>query len=73
LAPPSFDQSKDDLIKASDGVDVIVHGWNPPYAKWQAQVPLLTQEIIAAAQESGATVLVPFWKLGRHLVEMRYV
>jgi nucleoside-diphosphate-sugar epimerase len=48
-----------DLTQAARGADVIVNGWNPPYCKWQAEVPALTARVIAAAQSSGATVIIP--------------
>jgi nucleoside-diphosphate-sugar epimerase len=48
-----------DLTQAARGADVIVNGWNPPYSQWQAQVPGLTAQVIAAAQSSGATVILP--------------
>ena len=54
-----FDRQKDDLMQAARGADVIVNGWNPPYSQWQATVPGLTRQVIAAAKASGATVIVP--------------
>ena len=54
-----FDRRKDDLMQAAQGADVIVNGWNPPYSQWHATVPGLTRQIIAAAQASGATVVIP--------------
>lgn len=54
-----FDRSRDDLEQASQGVDMIVHGWNPTYDKWETDVPVLTQKVIKAARATGATVLIP--------------
>ncbi|MGI3184712.1 epimerase [Nioella aestuarii] len=54
-----FDRRKDDLMQAARGADVIVNGWNPPYSQWQASVPDLTRQVIAAAKDSGATVIIP--------------
>ncbi|KNG93390.1 epimerase [Pseudaestuariivita atlantica] len=54
-----FDRAQDDLTSAALGVDVIVNGWNPRYPDWATEVPRLTEEVIAAAQWSGATVLIP--------------
>ncbi|WP_425097571.1 epimerase [Tropicibacter sp. S64] len=54
-----FDRRTDDLKAAAQGMDVIVNGWNPLYTDWAAQVPSLTARVIAAAQASGATVLIP--------------
>lgn len=49
----------EDLVAAANGVDVIVNGWNPPYPRWQADLPGLTAQVIAAAKASGATVFIP--------------
>lgn len=54
-----FNRKTDDLMQAVRGVDVIVHGWNPLYTDWAAQVPALTKQVIAAAKASGATVIIP--------------
>lgn len=49
-----------DMAKAVQGVDVIVNGLNPPYQlDWQALLPPMAQEIVAAARSSGATILQP--------------
>lgn len=53
-----FDRSKDDLMQAAQGVDIIVNGWNPPYQNWQAEVPGQTEQVIAAAKASGARVVL---------------
>ncbi len=49
----------DDLTQAARGADVIVNAWNPAYSIWQAEVPGLTRQVIAAARASGATVILP--------------
>ncbi|MEX0348031.1 MAG: NAD-dependent epimerase/dehydratase family protein [Paracoccaceae bacterium] len=54
-----FDRKTDDLQAAASGADVIVNGWNPTYDQWAATVPVLTQQVIAAARASGAMVIVP--------------
>ena len=54
-----FDRKTDDLMKAAQGVDVIVNGWNPSYTDWAAQLPGLTAQVIAAAKVSDATVIIP--------------
>lgn len=54
-----FDRKSDDLMQAARGADVIVNGWHPAYPDWQAQVPELTDRVIAAARVSGATVIIP--------------
>lgn len=54
-----FDRSRDDLVEAARGVDVIVNAWNPPYTEWADALPRLTKQVISAAKASGATVLLP--------------
>ncbi len=54
-----FDRKTDDLTAAADGADVIVNGWNLPYPDWAAGLPRLTRQVIAAAEASGATILLP--------------
>jgi nucleoside-diphosphate-sugar epimerase len=49
-----------DMIRAAEGVDVIVNGLNPPmYHDWKTLVPQITGQVIAAGKASGATVIVP--------------
>ena len=48
-----------DLQAAAQGADMIVNAWNPAYPDWARDVPGLTQQVIAAAKASGATVLIP--------------
>ena len=55
----TFDRSTDDLVDAARDVDVIVNGWNPPYPAWEREVPKLTEQVIAAARASDATVILP--------------
>lgn len=47
------------LGDATDGVDVIVNGLNPPYRRWTREVPALTDAVIAAARGGGATLMLP--------------
>ncbi|WP_424985142.1 hypothetical protein [Microbulbifer sp. S227A] len=54
-----FDRTHDDLMQAARGVDVIVNGFNPPYADWAAEVHGLHAQVIAAARQAGATVILP--------------
>lgn len=55
-----FDRSKDDIVEAATGADVIFNGMNPPnYQNWAENIPRITSDVIAAAQASGATVIVP--------------
>jgi nucleoside-diphosphate-sugar epimerase len=54
-----FDRATDRLPDAAMGADVIVNGWNPAYPDWEAQLPGLITQVIAAARTSGATILQP--------------
>ncbi len=45
--------------EAARGCALIVNGWNPPYPRWEAEVPGLVEQVVAAARASGATVLQP--------------
>ena len=55
-----FDRKTDSLMEAARGADVIVNGFNPAgYKNWATLVPEYTAQIIAAAQASGATIIVP--------------
>ncbi|CUH79813.1 hypothetical protein [Tropicibacter naphthalenivorans] len=53
------DRKRGDLTADAEGVDVIVHGWNPPYDQWEGQVAEQMQRVIAAAKASRATILYP--------------
>ncbi len=55
----TFDRKSDDLMTAAQGVAVIVNAWNPPYPQWAREVPRFTADVIAAAKQSGATVIIP--------------
>lgn len=49
-----------DMNTAANGADVIVNGLNPPmYHDWDRIIPAITDQAIAAAEASGATLLVP--------------
>ena len=54
---------------ACAGHDVIVNAVHPPYHHWVHTVPQLTKSVIAAAQASGATVMIPgnIYNYGRKL------
>jgi len=47
------------LAAAARGCDVIVNALNPPYHRWQRDLPRLTASVIHAAKSSGATVMIP--------------
>lgn len=49
-----------DMTAQAQDVNVIVNGLNPPkYNDWAKNIPAITSQVIAAAQSSGATVIVP--------------
>lgn len=49
-----------DMIDAAMGAQVIVNGLNPPaYHNWARLIPEITEQVIAAAKASGATVILP--------------
>ncbi len=50
---------RDGLVKACCGHDVIFNALNPPYSHWAKLVPQFTAHVIAAAQISGARVVIP--------------
>lgn len=55
-----FDRKTGDMVKAAQGVDVIVNGLNPAkYHDWARTIPAITAQVIAAAKASGATVIIP--------------
>lgn len=54
-----FDRRTDDLATEARDVDVIVNAWNPPYDRWEAEVPALTSRVIEAARAGGATIILP--------------
>lgn len=49
-----------DMAAAAQGAELIVNGLNPPaYHNWGKLIPEITTQVLAAAQASGATILVP--------------
>ncbi len=55
-----YDRKTGDMVNAAAGVDVIVNGLNPPaYHDWERTIPEITQQVVAAAKASGATVIIP--------------
>ncbi|KJZ21066.1 epimerase [Loktanella sp. S4079] len=55
-----FNRHADNMSHAAEGADVIVNGLNPPmYHNWKTLIPEITNQVIAAARSSGATVIVP--------------
>ncbi|GAB4350411.1 MAG: SDR family oxidoreductase [Oricola sp.] len=53
----AFDRAA--LVAACAGADVIVHALNPPYDEWDRKVMPLAENVLAAAEAAGATVLIP--------------
>lgn len=52
--------SRDDVMRAADGADVIVHGVNPPgYRNWSQLVVPMIENTIAAAEAVGARIIMP--------------
>jgi nucleoside-diphosphate-sugar epimerase len=47
------------LAAAAQGADVVVHALNPPYTEWARQALPLADAAIAAAQASGALLMLP--------------
>lgn len=49
-----------DMAQAAKGADLIVNALNPPmYHAWARLIPEITRQVLAAAQASGAGVLIP--------------
>jgi len=47
------------LVAACAGADVIVHALNPAYDNWAKTVMPLAENVLAAAEGAGATVMIP--------------
>lgn len=54
-----FDRATDTLPEATRGADLIVNGWNMPYAQWAEEIPRQARQIIDAAKATSAAVLIP--------------
>lgn len=55
-----YDRRQGDMVSAAAGASVIVNGLNPPrYHDWPRSIPVITRQVIEAAQASGAMVIVP--------------
>lgn len=48
----------DRLIAAAEGADVIFHAMNVPYPEWEKKLPLLMKNILHAAEQTGAKLVV---------------
>lgn len=68
-----YDRATDDMTTAAMGADVIINGLNPAnYANWAVNIPAITEQVIAAAKASGATVIIPgnIYNFGHHPGEL---
>lgn len=54
-----FDRRRDSIDAAARGVELIVNGWNPPYARWGAELPEMVERVIEAVRISGGTLIQP--------------
>lgn len=50
---------RQDLIRATEGADLIFNGLNPPYPAWRKRVMPMGENVIAAARMHGAVHLFP--------------
>ncbi|GHB22937.1 oxidoreductase [Pseudovibrio japonicus] len=55
----AFDRATQNMKEAAWDVDVIVNGANPRYPLWKTEVLPFTHQVIEAAKQTGATVLLP--------------
>ena len=60
------------LARLAEGRDLIVHAANVPYPDWAKDLPAMTRAVLAAAEASGATVLIPgnIYVFGRAMPEL---
>jgi nucleoside-diphosphate-sugar epimerase len=52
-------QSRDSVVEAARGADVVVHAANVPYPEWPRLVPALAENALAAAEAAGAILAFP--------------
>jgi len=57
VSADAFD--RDALIAACAGADVIAHTLNPPYDDWTDTIIPLAENVLAAAEAAGATIMIP--------------
>lgn len=57
------------LIAACGGADIIVNALNPPYTEWRERALPMTENVIAAAEATGATHMFPgnVYNFGYHI------
>jgi len=51
--------SKESVVEAARGTDVVVHAANAPYPEWPRLVPRLAENALAAAEAGGAILAFP--------------
>src|SRR2546422_9896394 len=56
---PADLRSRESVVEAVHGMDVVVHAATVPYPEWPRFVPLLAENTLAAAEASGATLVFP--------------
>src|SRR3989442_1576032 len=56
---PADLRSRESVVEAVRGMDVLVHAATVPYPEWPRFVPLLAENALAAAEASGATLVFP--------------
>src|SRR5437879_775646 len=52
-------RSRESVVEAVRGIDVVVHAATVPYPEWPRVVPILAENALAAAEAAGATRSVP--------------
>ena len=56
---PADLRSRESVVEAVRGMDVLVHAATVPYPEWPRVVPLLAENALAAAEAAGATLVFP--------------
>jgi len=56
---PADLRSRESVVEAVRGMDIVVHAAAVPYPEWPQLVPLLAENALAAAEASGATLVFP--------------
>src|SRR5438093_12750277 len=51
--------SREAVVEAARGADVVVHAANVPYPEWPKLVPVLAENALAAAEAAGAILAFP--------------
>lgn len=51
--------NRDELVAACAGADIVLHALNPAYDNWSDTVLPLAENVLAAAEAAGATIMIP--------------